>query len=370
MIKRKNYKILEVNILFLLLGIIFLTFGAYVQSKNFESGILITEYIIVLMPVIAYGFFRKIDLINSLRIKKIKFKVLIKVIFLGLFLVPIIGFGNLLVTTILKYYDLVIEFEIPSAYSFTEFIKYFFLIGISAGLCEEIFFRGMILNAYESHTNRKFALIMSSLLFGIFHFNIQNLLGPMLLGAIFSYLVFVTDSIFPAIIAHTLNNGVSVLAAYLININSDKISEVSQTTMDTSFSQILMGTIFFGILASISLFIISLFIKSIAKDCFELEENESILIDSNPVFIVKKKKKGIIIVKENLNFLGVTIKELFSNLKFIRNDELKGKKIKKNLRMNKKFDYKSIIYSFIPIILSIVLYVIFTKAIWEKYNLI
>jgi len=48
-LNNKNYKLLDVNMMFFILGIVLLTFGAYVQSVNFDTGIFITEYIIVLM---------------------------------------------------------------------------------------------------------------------------------------------------------------------------------------------------------------------------------------------------------------------------------------------------------------------------------
>lgn len=367
--KDTSYKILDVNIMFFLLGIVFLTFGAYVQSQNFDTGIIITEYIIILLPVIIYGLYKKIDLLEALRLKKISFKVVLKIIGLSIFLVPIIGFGNIVITTILSYFDLVIYFEMPSAQNGYELLKYSFLMAISAGICEEIFFRGMILNAYEKHTNRKFALIISSILFGVMHYNIQNLIGPMLLGVIFAYLVYITDSIFSSIIAHTLNNGVSVFVGYLMNKYNDGYNTLTESNLELTSSELLLTCFFIALIAIISVIIIYIFIKSIKKDCFKVRDNMSVTIDNQNYFVVKKKREGLILIKENLNFYSLSVNDIYERLNFYDNKKLENITIEENLNMTKnKIDIE--LYKFFPILLSLIMYGYYMFAVWKNFGLI
>jgi membrane protease YdiL (CAAX protease family) len=368
--KVKSYNIFDVNILFFLLGLVFLTFGAYVQSKSFDYGILITEYIIVLLPVLFYGIYKKIDLIEALRLRKIKFKVILKIVGLSIFLVPIIGFGNIITTTLLSYFNLVIYIDMPSAQNGYELVKYSFLIAISAGICEEIFFRGMVLNAYEKHTNRKFALIMSSVLFGLFHFNIQNLLGPMLLGVIFSYLVYITDSILSSIIAHAMNNWVSVFAGYLMNKFGSEISTVTIENVNITTSDMIMSSIFIGLIAIVSLVIIYIFIKSIKRDCLEIKDDMSVIIKGEPYFIVKKKKKGLILINDELNFKELNINNIYNKLIFLDNKNLVDVVIEENLNIHNKNNFKVELYKFFPLFLSLIVYVYFMILVWQSYGLI
>jgi len=369
-LKDRNYDILGVNVLFVFLGLVFLTFGAYIQSVNFDIGIFVTEYGIVLLPVIIYGYYRKIDLKKALRLKPLKLKVLLKIIGLSLFLVPIIGFGNVVVTTILNFFDLVIVYEIPTAQSMTDFFKYSFLIAVSAGICEEVFFRGMVLNAYESHTNRRFALFMSAILFGVFHYNIQNLVGPILLGFIFAYLVYITGSIYSAIIAHGLNNWVSVIAGFILNNYGSELNEIAEGEAAFSSAEMIMGTITMGIFASISLVIILLFLKSIKNDCLELKDNQEILIDSKPYFILRRKNKGIIVSKSDLKYLEMSRAEVFDALVYIKNDQLKEIKIKSNEKILKKKTFKIQAYKIFPLGISLMVYVFYMIFVWKSLGLI
>lgn len=368
--KNGNYDLLGVNVLFMLLGLVFLTFGAYMQSVNFDIGIFVTEYFIVLLPVFAYGYYKKVDFKNALRLKPLKIKVLLKIIGLSLFLVPIIGFGNILVTTVLNFFDLVIVYDIPTAQGIGDFLKLSFLIAISAGICEEIFFRGMVLNAYEQHTNKRFAFFMSAILFGVFHYNIQNLIGPILLGFIFAYLVYITDSVLSAIIAHAINNWISVIAGFIVNNFGSELTEVAQGEASFSSSEMIMGTIMMGVFASISLLIILLFLKSIKNDCLTLEDNQDILIDSEPYFVVRKKKNGIIVSQSDLNYLKMSIKELFNHLIFIKNEELKEMTIKSNEKILIKNNTRINPYKIFPIGVSFVVYFFYTIVVWKSFGLI
>ena len=46
----KRPSILEANSLYFILGVLLLFLGSYVQSREIYSGLLITEYIIILIP--------------------------------------------------------------------------------------------------------------------------------------------------------------------------------------------------------------------------------------------------------------------------------------------------------------------------------
>ncbi|MGM0379626.1 MAG: CPBP family glutamic-type intramembrane protease [Bacillota bacterium] len=355
--KENNFKVFDVNILFLVLGVLFITVGGYIQSKNLDLGIIVTEYGILLLPVIIFAKYKNIDLKKSLRLNSISFKTILKLIFLGIFLVPIIGFGNLIITAILARFDLIVQLDMPVAQNTYELIKYIFLIAISAGICEEIFFRGMILNAYENETNKSFAIVISAILFGIFHFNIQNLLGPILIGLIFGYLVFATNSVFSAIIGHIMNNFIAVVLSFLTknySMNSTPKVQMNQ--------QFFISIIFLSVFAFISFFIITLLIKSIKKENIHLQENEIINFKKERYLIVKKISKGAVLLKDSLDTKIMSIKEIYDSLKLV-----KYKKLRKILTFEKiEMNY----YKLTPIFLTIILYVYLMISFWKSYGVL
>lgn len=74
---------------------------------------------------------------------------------------------------------------------------------------EELFFRGVLLSALEPYGTWP-ALILSSLAFALIHGNLYNLAGPLAAGMIYGYMTYALDSVWPAIFAHLLNNGLSL----------------------------------------------------------------------------------------------------------------------------------------------------------------
>lgn len=217
----RNFSIKEANGFFIILAVLFLTVGAYVQMRELISGLLITEFGLLAFPVILYSMIMKKDLRRVFRLKWLPASAVFKIIILAALLLPAIAVANLASIFIIELFGNAIESTIPTASSGPEFLLLFAVIAGSAGICEELFFRGAILNGYESELGMKWGAVFSGLLFGIFHFNPQNIFGPIILGIVFSYLVQLTGSIFAGIIAHMTNNGIAVTMGYLMNVVSN-----------------------------------------------------------------------------------------------------------------------------------------------------
>ena len=216
--KNHDFSIKEANVFFILLAFLFLTVGSYVQSRELISGLLITEFGLLALPVILYALFTKKDLKKVFRLKGLPFEATLKIVILAALLIPIIAVSNLVSIFFIQLFGRPIVSMIPTATNTAEYLLLFAVIAVSAGICEEIFFRGVILNAYESEVGLKWGAVFSGLLFGIFHFNPQNFFGPIILGIVFSYLVQLTGSIFAGIVAHIANNGIAVTMGYMLNV--------------------------------------------------------------------------------------------------------------------------------------------------------
>ncbi len=251
-LKKNVFSIKEANLFFILLALLFLTVGAYVQSRELISGLLITEFGLMAIPILLYAFFTKKDIITVFRFKSIPFSAVIKVMILAALLLPTVAVANLITIFIIELFGNSISSMIPTASTGAEFALLFAVIAGSAGICEEIFFRGAILSAYESKLGRKWGAIFSGLLFGIFHFNPQNFLGPIILGIMFSYLVQLTGSIFASMIAHMTNNGIAVTMGYITNVTSTG-GVIPQDSNELIFSSpgVILGVMVFYIIIGV-----------------------------------------------------------------------------------------------------------------------
>lgn len=378
--EKRSYNFLGVNSTYLVCAVLFLTIGALFQEMHIESGLVITEYLLILAPVFVVGFIMKVDFKSALRLNKISLKHVSLIMLMALVLIPVIFASNLLMVVILNTFDKMSVQTIPSASNGSELALYLFIISISAGICEEFFFRGMVLNAYEKYFNRKSAIVLSAILFGIFHYNLQNLFGPIILGLVFGYLVTVTGSIWAGVIAHATNNGVAVVSSFLMELLSPSTiesgsSQATQASLEAlKFPAILPALIVIFIFAGISLFIAVRIIKYIGRDFMTYEIDQKIRIGKNKYRVVDLDNEIIGILSESYftddreeGFIGDD-PEIRKNIKQIQLDRFKRYKVKvlsskSSRHSDNKPTVTGTIARMLPIIISVIIYVF----IWVRY---
>ncbi|QQY80358.1 hypothetical protein EDD65_103197 [Keratinibaculum paraultunense] len=213
--KNKNIpSILETNILFLFIALSLTTLGAFAQYKNIYIGLLITEYIIILMPIVLYLKFNNYSINYVLRLNKINLKQILLTILIVLFSYPVAVFFNFIGITLLSRFIEIQPTPLPLPSNLKEYVLSFLIISLTPGICEETMFRGLIMSSYD-RLGKKKAIIYSAILFGLFHFNVQNLLGPIYLGILFGTIAYKTNSIYATMIGHTVNNTIALTIGYI-----------------------------------------------------------------------------------------------------------------------------------------------------------
>lgn len=258
--------ILEVNSFYLFIGIILLTLGSYAQSRGIYSGLLITEYVIILLPTIFFLKMRGYSLKKVLRLNKISFKQVLIIPFIVLFSYPIGVFFNYLMMIVINHFGKINPNPVPIPENTQEMVLGFIVVALSAGICEEVMFRGFVMKAYEKK-GIKLGIMYSALLFGLFHFNIQNLLGPIFLGVLFGYIVYKTETIFSSIIAHTANNAIALVLGMLItkNIDVEMAAEAAESGIISETTAMIIGAVGIGFVALICGIIVFFLLKLLPK---------------------------------------------------------------------------------------------------------
>ncbi len=98
----------------------------------------------------------------------------------------------------------------------SEFLMGVLVIGVLAGLGEELLFRGVLQPKLHQYTgNAHLGVWLTAFIFSAIHFQFYGFFPRMLLGAIFGYLYLFSGSLIYPIIAHILNNTFTVLLVYL-----------------------------------------------------------------------------------------------------------------------------------------------------------
>jgi membrane protease YdiL (CAAX protease family) len=86
-----------------------------------------------------------------------------------------------------------------------------FGIALLPAIAEEIVFRGILLRALARRFVPWFGVVLSAVIFGLFHLIPLQMISTFILGLVFGTLTLCAESAIPAMVAHVLNNTVVIL---------------------------------------------------------------------------------------------------------------------------------------------------------------
>ncbi len=273
MVRRTTLRVFDANLLFLIGSLLFFTVGYMVQQRELYTGLIITQLAVVLLPPFLYLEIFRMDVRKILRFNRITLKQGAMAALITVFMYPTAVTGNLIMFNILTRIGTIDIPEMPTASTPFEYIRLMLIVSLLAGICEEVFFRGFILRGYEKLGQGK-AILISGILFGLFHYNLYNLLGATVLGLVFGALVWVTNSLYAGIIGHIMNNALAITLGYVFNLLAGVLPaeemELAEVTLGDS---LLVSLIFFGVLAVVGM-VISYYLYNKLKSLTVVVDND------------------------------------------------------------------------------------------------
>lgn len=143
-----------------------------------------------------------------------------------------------------KFSEFVTRFD-----SFGDMILGLIVIALLPAIGEEIVFRGIIQrDLFRATNNMHVAIWTSAIIFSAFHLQFFGFVPRMLLGALFGYFYYWSDSLLIPILAHFVNNGLIVISLYLYQggvIDVDMESEVAAPWSAVISSAVVMTLLLF-----------------------------------------------------------------------------------------------------------------------------
>ena len=100
--------------------------------------------------------------------------------------------------------------------TFLQFLRGIFLVAVLPGIFEEFLHRGVLLKGYSKEVGFRRAIIYSSILFGLMHLNVGQVFYAIIIGGLIAITAIVSNSIYPAMIVHFMNNAINVYLVYAI----------------------------------------------------------------------------------------------------------------------------------------------------------
>ncbi len=200
--------------LYIVLLLLLLLFGTTAQRLHFEIGMIITQWVIILIPALWFLNRYRADRVNYVRFKALDWHFIPVIILLSAsFWLLNMALAAGLVTGLMEIgYEPVVVLEPPQTVQ--QYLAYLFILSISAGICEEVMFRGTIMPALEKYGIVP-AIVFSSLLFAFFHVSFLNLFSAFILGSVMAVVVIKTGSLWGGILYHMLNNFYAATYLYL-----------------------------------------------------------------------------------------------------------------------------------------------------------
>jgi membrane protease YdiL (CAAX protease family) len=188
------------------------------KTIGFNFLMLLISDIIMVGSATVYLLLRKINIIETFKIKKVGKKILLVIpVFFMYVSCLIIAF---VIASFAKFIDLDQAQQLPflKATSLAEKSWSFIALVIIAPITEELFFRGFLFSRLKVSVGAVAAIILSSLMFALAHGQANVGIDTFILGVFSCILVLMTKSIWPSIVLHMMKNGMAFLLIFIFNV--------------------------------------------------------------------------------------------------------------------------------------------------------
>lgn len=191
---------------------IIIMFTDALSGIDVKLNILISQSLIF-VPTIVYFILARRNVFDLIRFKKTHPLMIILVPIIALAIVPLTTVINALSMLFVDNHISGVSNALINNNSYG--ISLLFMAVLPA-IVEETAYRGVILGNFDEG-NKLAAVIMSGVLFGIMHMNLNQMAYAIVLGIIFAFLLEATGSIMSTMLAHFCINGISVSLNYIVN---------------------------------------------------------------------------------------------------------------------------------------------------------
>ena len=200
----------QVYLLFLLSLLLLVTLGAITQMQFPLFGLGFTELFLILLPAIIFVRSKRLPIAKALGWKRISPSTAFISIAVGTTCWGVAA-GMFVLSQLILGEQPVVEALIPRTLPDLFWILIF--AALLPGLCEESLFRGVI-QGVLGRKGKRAGLVITALLFALFHVSPWILVPGFFLGIVFGILAIRTGSTVPAIIAHIANNTTAFTVSY------------------------------------------------------------------------------------------------------------------------------------------------------------
>ncbi len=180
--------------------------GSYLQGQDLGKGLLYTQLLIILFPVLLTLRILKLDQKITLRLQAPRVKEIVLIPFIAIPAAVLVSLLSQVINQLFPFPKEYLE-QISKLFQMKMPVwQQFLIIAVAPGVCEEVLFRGFLMRFFEKN-GKIAAVIISAFLFALFHLDPFRFLPVLLLGFLLGYLTIRSGSIYNSMLSHAINNG-------------------------------------------------------------------------------------------------------------------------------------------------------------------
>ena len=264
----------ETIAIYLLSGVLLIVLGSALQYLHLFSGLFISQIAFIAGPAYLYTAFRNYNVPRTFSFTPIRIKTVVLAILIACSAFMLVGIVAVLQELLLPrspeyiaiWEDVMLKFrEAPLTLTL-------FVVSVLPGVCEELLFRGFLLQGMRKKMADIPAIILVGVLFGLFHLDFYRFLPVSLLGILFGCIVVKTGSIFPAMLAHGVNNAITIFLSY----GATQVQDVEQFADSSSLEELfsVKGAVSLLVIASLAVFVLWAALRALPETRSESNRSE------------------------------------------------------------------------------------------------
>lgn len=225
----------DVLVVYVLASFLLIVLGSLLQELHLLTGLVISELAFVAAPPLLYTVRYRYSLSRTFALAPIRARtVWLTIVTTGaaFVLVGVIAALQELVLPRSEDYQVVWQ-QILQQFHELPLAATLLLVAVLPGVCEELLFRGFLLQGLRRRWSPWGAIVVVGVLFGAFHVDPYRFVPVSLLGMLFGYLVLKTGSILTGMVAHATNNSIAILISYAILTAQEQQKLPPQTTAES-----------------------------------------------------------------------------------------------------------------------------------------
>ena len=249
----------EISLIFLAtltLFLFFIFFGSFLH----DTLLLAVGETIMILPALVYVLYRRLPLLKTFRLQRTS---LSQIMATALLFIPVFILADELDRVIQQFFPMPAEWsdsmiELLQFKTVPEAAMILFAGVLCAALFEEMLFRGLLQHTLEYYREPAIAIVLTSVLFALVHFNPWTAIQVTSLGLVLGFVAWKSGSILPSIVLHALNN----LASLILMNSQEGFLNLYTTSHHVKFIWIVAAIVF--VIPAARLF---------SKTCFEKNQH-------------------------------------------------------------------------------------------------